>query len=654
MESIEKSILNLLNDKKMRTSIEIINELGFGKKYDSVVIEILHKLVDNYDLYCSKKGKYMLFSDSEQSKKLVKGKFSDTANDYGFVECVGSEDIFIHGSNNCGAIDGDIVLVEIIKNKRDDKKSEGRIVKIIKHETKEKVGEVYHYDGRLMVSLDDKKIKKLIVLKGNEKDLSRLVDGDKVMVSFIANRKDKEYVSANFVKRIGHINDPDIDIVSIIADCGFDLEFSEEVEKQLKNIPTKVDESEIKNRRDLRDEVIFTIDGDDTKDIDDAIEVEKTSDGYKLGVHIADVSYYVKEGTALYDEAMERGTSVYLADRVIPMLPHKLSNGICSLNPGVERLAISCVMNIDKNGNIKDYEIFPSIIKSRIQMTYKKVNSILSNRSNIRKYKSFDYKTKGIKEEDDIKNIRSTTEDKTPKINNYIKENSHKEYSSPTTDTNYMASRTTADFYPSRTGHDIVIMNDDNDNDICLRNNKNNEINLKYNYNMPYKKRNYKQSSYRINNYYNIPRNKSENLTCEYYTPTIKSNSGLKLLIQKNINKKISNNFSGENEEESINITLGKSSDKSKEINNISDISNIEASSNYFGEDLSNEKDVKVIKLQLKNEENKLKELEKEKNKLLNEEKKRRKILMQKHIEHTKIKNKSLICKKITNLSFGS
>lgn len=280
---------------------------------------------------------------------------------------------------------------------------------------------------------------------------------------------------------------------------------------------------------------------------------------------------------------------------------------------------------------------------ANINEVNKKVNSILSNRSNIRKYKSFDYKTKGIKEEDDIKNIRSTTEDKTPKINNYIKENSHKEYSSPTTDTNYMASRTTADFYPSRTGHDIVIMNDDNDNDICLRNNKNNEINLKYNYNMPYKKRNYKQSSYRINNYYNIPRNKSENLTCEYYTPTIKSNSGLKLLIQKNINKKISNNFSGENEEESINITLGKSSDKSKEINNISDISNIEASSNYFGEDLSNEKDVKVIKLQLKNEENKLKELEKEKNKLLNEEKKRRKILMQKHIEHTKIKNKSLI-----------
>lgn len=275
----------------------------------------------------------------------------------------------------------------------------------------------------------------------------------------------------------------------------------------------------------------------------------------------------------------------------------------------------------------------------------KKVNNILSKRPNIKKYKSFDYKIKNITEEDDIKKIRSTTEDKTPKINNYFKEKSHKEYSTPTTDTNYLASRTTADFYSSKIGHDIVIMNDDNDNDICLRNNKKDEFNLKsqYSYNMPYKKRNYKKSSYRINNYYNIPRNKSENLTCEYYSPTVKSNSGLKLLIQKNINKKISNNYSGENEEESINITLGKSSDKSKDINNINDISNIEASSNYFGEDISNEKDVKDIKLQLKNEENKLKALEKEKNKLLNEEKKRRKILMQKHIEQTKIKNKSLI-----------
>ena len=145
-------------------------------------------------------------------------------------------------------------------------------------------------------------------------------------------------------------------------------------------MPMKVYDSDLKGRRDLRDEVIFTIDGDDTKDIDDAISIEKLSNGhYKLGVHIADVSYYVKEGSPLDNEAMERGTSVYLVDRVIPMLPHELSNGICSLNPGVDRLAISCVMEFNNEGKQLDYEIFPSVIKSRIQMTYKKVNSILED-----------------------------------------------------------------------------------------------------------------------------------------------------------------------------------------------------------------------------------------------------------------------------------
>lgn len=391
MENIEKSIIELLSDKKARDSIEIIKYLTLGSNYDAIVLEILQKMVDNYELYCTKKGKYMRFCDSELSKNFIKGKFIDTNNDYGFVEYdANCEDIFIHGSNAKGAIDGDLVLVEVIKGKRGDKKCEGRIAKIISHEIKIKVGEVYHYEDKLMVSLDDKRFKKLIILEGKDDELERLVDGDKVQVEFINNTKDQKYLHANFIKRIGHINDPDIDILSIIADCGFDVEFPESVLEELKHIPTEVSEKELKNRRDLRDEVIFTIDGDDTKDIDDAISIKFFENGhYELGVHIADVSYYVKEGSALDLEARNRGTSVYLTDRVVPMLPHQLSNGICSLNPNVDRLATSCVMEIDEKGNVCNYDIFESVIKSRKQMTYKCVNAYLEQNIVTEGYEEF-------------------------------------------------------------------------------------------------------------------------------------------------------------------------------------------------------------------------------------------------------------------------
>lgn len=180
-------------------------------------------------------------------------------------------------------------------------------------------------------------------------------------------------------------------------------EFDPEVIEQLDSIPEEISKEDKIGRRDLTDEVIFTIDGDDTKDIDDAISVEKLENGhYKLGVHIADVSYYVKEGSPLDNEAMERGTSVYLVDRVIPMLPHKLSNGICSLNPDVERLAISCVMEIDSKGKTVDYEIFESVIKSRIQMTYKKVNKILEEDVIPSGYEPYAQKLKLMKELADI------------------------------------------------------------------------------------------------------------------------------------------------------------------------------------------------------------------------------------------------------------
>ena len=211
--------------------------------------------------------------------------------------------------------------------------------------------------------------------------------------------------NCQIIKVLGHINDPGVDVLCIMAKHNINDAFPQDVMEQVeKEIPSYVSEEEIKERlsktgKDLRDEVIFTIDDDDTKDIDDAISIEKLANGnYKLGVHIADVSYYVKENSPLDKEALERGTSVYLADRVTPMLPHELSNGICSLNPNVDRFAISCIMEINSNGDVVDYEIFDSIIRSRIQMTYKKVNQVIEDNVIPEGYEPFADKLRLMKE----------------------------------------------------------------------------------------------------------------------------------------------------------------------------------------------------------------------------------------------------------------
>ena len=239
------------------------------------------------------------------------------------------------------------------------------------------------------MSLDDKKFKKLIYLKDNP-ETRKLVDGDKVVVSFTSSNATDEYILANFVRRIGHITDPGIDILSIIADHEIETEFSDDYLYELSKLATSPSPKDIKDRHDLRSEMIFTIDGDDTKDIDDGISAKKLSNGnYELGVHIADVSYYIPENSALDLEARKRGTSTYLVDRVIPMFHHQISNGICSLNPNEDRLTISCVMEISPLGKLISYDIFPSVIHSRKQMTYKKVNEILENNKVPEGYEEF-------------------------------------------------------------------------------------------------------------------------------------------------------------------------------------------------------------------------------------------------------------------------
>ena len=331
----------------------------------------LRELEDDCIIYHSNKDKYMLLENSHLRKGLLRAN----KKGFGFVQVDNlDEDIYVSSDNMNGAFNDDIVLVEVTTKMNIDK-PEGRILKVIKREVTNYVGEINFKKDKGYVTLDDKKIN--IEIEVKKEDSMNAVDGHKVVVE-LGRRINNHKYYGKVIEIIGHKNDPGVDILSIVHKYNINTEFPDEVKEEVSKMPMEVLEEEYKNRKDLRDQVIFTIDGDDTKDIDDAISIKMLKNGhYELGVHIADVSHYVKEGSPLDDEAMERGTSVYLVDRVIPMLPHELSNGICSLNPNVDRLAISCVMEFDSNGKQIDYEIFPSVIKSRIQMTYKKVNSIL-------------------------------------------------------------------------------------------------------------------------------------------------------------------------------------------------------------------------------------------------------------------------------------
>ena len=346
-----------------------INDVNQAKEFS----DELRKLEDEVIVYHSNKDKYMMLEKSH----LRKGVMRTNKKGFGFVEIENmDDDVYVAADNMNGAIHDDIVLVEITSKMTLDR-LEGRVLKIIKRQVQRYIGEItFDEKGKGHIKLDDNKIKLNIEIP-KDKALNA-VDGHKVVVELVKKLNNNLKYEGKVLEIIGHKNDPGVDILSIIYKYNINTVFPDEVKEEVSNINMEVIPEELKGRRDLRDQVIFTIDGDDTKDIDDAISIEKFASGhYKLGVHIADVSYYVKEGSPLDNEAMERGTSVYLVDRVIPMLPHELSNGICSLNPNVDRLAISCVMEFDSSGKQIDYEIFPSVIRSRIQMTYKKVNSIL-------------------------------------------------------------------------------------------------------------------------------------------------------------------------------------------------------------------------------------------------------------------------------------
>ena len=364
-------ILDVLKKEKKAISATEINErLGHTSIEDfKEVLKTLVELEEHLQVYRTQKGNYMLFNNSH----LRVGSLIVNKKGFGFVVIDGDEDVYIHGSNMNGAIHSDTVIIEIINVKGIEK--EGRIVKIVDRKLKQLVGEFYYKQGKGYIDLDDEKVKLNIEI--DKKHTLGAMNGHKVLVR-IQNHLGNNKYRGQVLKIIGHKNDPGVDIMSIAAKYDIDDVFPENVLKEAELITNEVTPDEISGRVDLRDKTIFTIDGSDTKDIDDALSLEILDNGnYLLGVHIADVSYYVRENSRLDEEAFKRGTSVYLADRVIPMLPHKLSNGICSLNPDVNRLTISCIMEINAKGEVVDYNILESVIRSKKQMTYENVNKIL-------------------------------------------------------------------------------------------------------------------------------------------------------------------------------------------------------------------------------------------------------------------------------------
>jgi len=381
---MKEIILDKLRDNTSLTIMELNDLLGLTiDEYKSLQNTLDEMVSDGILYYSDKKKKYLLLENSH----LVKGTLSLNEKGFGFIIINKDiKDVYVNEKNINGAQDGDLVLFEYLN--KDKERPEGRIIKTIKRNYEPLVGEVILVDGEYFVK-PDKKGANIYIPRDN---LNGAVEGHKVVVTPLkeGNRVGK------ITKIIGHKNDVGVDILSFVYEYNFSPSFPDEVIEELDDIPSYLTEEEINKelssgRRDLRSEEIFTIDGSDTKDIDDAISLSKLDDGkYKLGVHIADVSYYVKEGTKLDDEAYFRGTSVYLVDRVLPMLPHKLSNGICSLNENEDRFAFSCEMIIDDKGDIGHYEIFKSIIRSRKKMTYEEVNKILEENTTSEDYKPFE------------------------------------------------------------------------------------------------------------------------------------------------------------------------------------------------------------------------------------------------------------------------
>lgn len=362
---------------------EIAMLLDIPKAKRSELMEVLDSLVADGTIGVSKKGKYM----KPENVALV-GTFESTSRGFGFVVIPDREDdIFVKANDTMNAFYHDKVKVVITTEKNGGKRAEGKIVVIVEHEVKEVVGTFQKNRTYGFVIPDNAKINCDIFIP--QEFMNGAVEGSKVVASISDYGSQSKNPQGKVTEVLGHIDDPGVDIMSIIKAYDLLVEFPESVKKAINDIPDVVSEKDKAGRVDLRNVQMVTIDGEDAKDLDDAVSISKEGPVYHLGVHIADVSHYVTEGSALDKEALKRGTSVYLVDRVIPMIPHKLSNGICSLNQGEDRLALSCLMDIDEKGNIVGHRICETVINVDRRMSYTSVKKILvdNDTNEIMKYK---------------------------------------------------------------------------------------------------------------------------------------------------------------------------------------------------------------------------------------------------------------------------
>jgi len=372
MENLEEQLLEFLKLKvKNMTLEEIYQELS--KKYDKDdILTGIVNLEKKGKIFKNKKNEFQIWNNG---LGRIFGTIKVTSKGTGILKEESGKITFIHKEFLNGALTGDKAIVRDLKLVK--KRQEGKVEKIVDRIQNKVVCEVVRYDGiRYIKPLTENENLKI---KVNDDELKKFVDGDRLLINLSLEREN-EYFPGTIMRKICHKDDPNSDLITIASFHGFEHDFPDDVKEEIKQIPDDISKEDISDRVDLREKLIFTIDSEDTKDIDDAISLEILPNGnYKLGVHIADVTHYVKPGSAIFSEALKRGTSLYMLSSVIPMLPRELSNGICSLNPNEDRLAKTCEMEIDKNGNIISSKVFSSVIRSKKKMSYTCVNEILEN-----------------------------------------------------------------------------------------------------------------------------------------------------------------------------------------------------------------------------------------------------------------------------------